>query len=150
MAKWVLAVPVLGYEQVRTKIGGAIDDRVAGERDYIDLVLFNATDVNVRTWWAHPMTPLVVAAIVVGATLLVRRNDLSSTWSTRLMIAAPAVIPLVWFELLRNHSLVHPHFVYRSLGVSAGLIAVALIVAPDSLEVDGVTDESADAQLIEV
>ena len=149
VAKWMLAVPVLGYAQVRERIGGAIDDRVAGERDYIDLALFNATDVNVQTWWAHPLTPIVAAAILVGAAILGRRNELSSTLSTRLIIAAPAMIPLVWFELLRNHSLVHPHFTYRSLGVSAGLVAVAVIVAPDSLGRDGVADASVDADLVE-
>ncbi len=42
-------------------------------------------------------------------------------------------MPLLWFEVLRNHSLVHVLFVYRSLGVSAGIVAVALLVGPESL-----------------
>ena len=147
VSKWMLAVPVLGYSTVRETIGGAIDDRVAGEREYIDLALFNALEVNLRTWWAHPLTPPVLVAIVVAAALVARRNAFVSTWSTRLLIAAPAAIPLVWFELLRNHSLVHPHFVYRSLGVTAGLIALALIVGPEVLRSDVVAEDARDEEL---
>ena len=57
----------------------------------------------------------------------------SQCGSTRLIIAAPALLPLLWFEVLRNHSLVHVLFVYRSLAVSAGIVAVALLAAPFSL-----------------
>ncbi len=140
VSKWILAVPVLGYANVRENVGGAIDDRVAGERDYIDLSLFSALEVNVRTWWAHPLTPPVVFAIVVLAVAFARRNDFATTGLTRLLIAAPAAIPLIWFELLRNHSLVHPLFVYRSLGVTAGLIALALLLGPEALRSERAVD----------
>ena len=55
----------------------------------------------------------------------------------------PALLPLVWFEVLRNHSLVHVLFVYRSLGVSAGIVAVALLVGPASLRTTATVDEAA-------
>lgn len=133
VSKWVIAAAVLGYDRVRETIGGAVEDRVGGERDYIDLSPFTAIEVNVRAWWDHPLTPPVLVGIVVVAVMVARRNDWGATWPTRLVVASPSVVPFLWFEVLRNHSLVHPHFVYRSLGVTAGLVAVALIVAPDSI-----------------
>ena len=151
VSKWVLAALLLGYDEVRRNIGGAIEDRVGGERDYIELAWFNPIERNLTTWWAHPLTPPVVAGIIVLAVVLARRNDFPATWRTRLLIAAPAAIPLIWFEVLRNHSLVHG-FVYRSLGVSAGLIALALIIGPKSLRDVDRTDTSAEhgiAQFVE-
>jgi hypothetical protein len=84
-------------------------------------------------WLDHPLTPPVLVAIVAGVAVTWRRGDHRATWPTRLIIAAPALIPLIWFEVLRNHSLVHPLFVYRSLAVSAGIVALALLVGSASL-----------------
>ncbi len=143
VSKWAMAVVVLGFDAVRDNVGGAIDDRVAGERTYIDLAPFNAIKTNVEVWWQHPLTPPVLVAIALASVVLARRQAFGTTWLTRMVIAAPAVIPLVWFEVLRNHSLVHPGFVYRSLGVTAGLIAVARLVAPDRIR-----PEQLDGQLV--
>ena len=133
VAKWVIAAVVLGVDVVRDSVSGAIDDRIAGERSYIDLAPFNSIRLNVETWLDHPLTPVVLVAIAVGTALTWRHAAHRSVWRTRLIIAAPAVLPLLWFEVLRNHSLVHVLFVYRSLGATAGIVAVALLVAPSSL-----------------
>ena len=38
---------VVGADRVRASVGDAVDDRLAGERDYIDLAPLNAIEVNV-------------------------------------------------------------------------------------------------------
>ena len=58
VSKWVIAAAVLGVDRVRDSIGDAVDDRIAGERDYIDLAPFNAIRLNVETWLDHPLTPV--------------------------------------------------------------------------------------------
>jgi hypothetical protein len=133
VSKWVIAAVAFGVDAVRDAVGGAIDDRIAGERSYIDLAPFNSIRLNVETWLDHPLTPVVLVAIAVGTALTWRHAAHRSVWRTRLVIAAPAVLPLLWFELLRNHSLVHVLFAYRSLGATAGIIAVALLVESSSL-----------------
>ena len=57
------------------------------------------------------------------------------------------VCRFVWFEVLRNHSLVHVLFVYRSLGVSAGIVAVALLVGSGTRcgQVEPADTDAADA-----
>ena len=142
VSKWVIAAAILGVDRVRDSIGGAIDDRLVGERDYIDLALFNAIELNVETWLDHPLTPLVLLAIAVAGVVTWRSAAHRSVWRSRLIIAAPALLPLVWFEVLRNHSLVHVLFVYRSLGVSAGIVAVALLVGSASLGADQPDDRA--------
>ena len=136
VSKWAIAAAVLGYDRVRDSIGDAVDDRLGGEREYIDLAPFNAIRLNVETWFDHPLTPLVLAAIAVATGLTWRSAAHRSVWRSRLVIGLPALLPLVWFEVLRNHSMVHVLFVYRSLGVSVGIIAVALLVGPRSLRAD--------------
>lgn len=133
ISKWIIAAVVLGLDRVRTSIGDAVDDRLAGERDYIDLAPFNAVRVNVELWLDHPLTPPVLIAIAVAAVIRWRRPEHRATWRTRVIVGAPALIPFVWFEVLRNHSLVHPGFVYRSLGVSAGVVALAVLIDSSSL-----------------
>lgn len=133
VSKWAIAVVVLGYERVRESVGDAVDDRLGGERDYIDLAPFNAIDVNVELWLDHPLTPVVLLGIVIGAIATWRHADHRSTWRPRLLVGAPALLPPIWFEVLRNHSLVHPLFVHRSLAASAGIVALALLVSSSSL-----------------
>jgi hypothetical protein len=128
VTKWVVAAAVVGIDRVRESVGDAVEDRVAGERDYIDLAPLNAIEANLRAWWEHPLTPAVVVAVALATLYRWRRPDHRATWRTRLILAAPAAMPLVWFEVLRNHSLVHVGFVYRSVGVSAGVVALALLV----------------------
>ena len=133
VCKWAVAAVVLGFDRVRDSIGEAVDDRLAGERGYIDLAPFKAIELNVETWLEHPLTPSVLVVIVVATVVTWRSAAHRSVWRSRLIIASPALLPLLWFEVLRNHSLVHVLFVYRSLGVSAGIVAVALLVGPESL-----------------
>ena len=128
VTKWMIAAAVVGVDRVRTSVGDAVDDRIVGERDYIDLAPLNAIDANVTAWWHHPLTPTVMVVVAVASLYRWRRTEHRASWRTRLILAAPAAIPLVWFEVLRNHSLVHVGFVYRSVGVSAGVLALALLV----------------------
>jgi hypothetical protein len=135
VSKWVIAAAVLGIDRVRDSVGDAVDERLAGEREYLDLSLFSSIELNVETWLRHPLTPAVLVAVAIGTLLTRRSAGHWQVWRTRLIVAAPALLPLLWFEVLRNHSLVHVLFVHRSLGVSAGIVALALLVGPSSLRV---------------
>lgn len=135
VSKWMIAATVLGIDRVRESVGDAVDERIAGEREYLDLSLFSSIELNVETWLRHPLTPAVLVAIAVGTLLAWRSAAHRRVWRSRLIVAAPALLPLLWFEVLRNHSLVHVLFVHRSLGVTAGIVALALLVRPSSLRV---------------
>lgn len=39
----------------------------------------------------------------------------------------PALVPFVWFEVLRNHSQIHAFFTFRSVAVSVGIVIVAAL-----------------------
>ena len=71
VSKWAIAAAALGYDRVRESIGEAVDDRLSGERDYIDLAPFNAIRVNVEIWLDHPLTPLVLVAVAIATAVVV-------------------------------------------------------------------------------
>jgi hypothetical protein len=91
-----------------------------------------ATRVNASVWWRQPLAgAIVVALIVVFAAVWRRRGrwaPQSERWVDRLIIASPAVIPLVWYELLKNHSQVHVWFTYRSIPLVIGIVAAAAVI----------------------
>jgi hypothetical protein len=148
VSKWVIAAVVLGWDAVRDNVGDAIDERLAGDGASIDLGPFNAVRMNVETWLDHPLTPAVLIAVAVATAVLWRSPNHRSTWRMRLLLATPALLPLVWFEVLRNHSLVHPLFVYRSVGVTAGIVALALLVDSAALRRGGPVDERVDVEAV--
>ena len=57
------------------------------------------------------------------------------------LLALPSFIPLIWLEVLSNHSQIHQHFTYRALPFASGLLllvvyAVVRIEAQQSTQGD--------------
>ena len=62
---------------------------------------------------------------------------------TRLVLAAPAAVPPVWFTVMRNHTQVHAFFTYRSWAVALGVLVMAFVVPSRFLEWDSDRDQLA-------
>jgi hypothetical protein len=92
-----------------------------------------ATYANVEALgWGFTGLCLLIAAILLLTTIR-RYRHATQTVRDFLLVASPALLPLVWFELLRNHSIVHSWFVFRSFGMSLGVVvAAALFVFLDA------------------
>jgi hypothetical protein len=50
-------------------------------------------------------------------------------WRRFSLLAVPAVIPFLWFELLSNHTQIHLTLTYRSVATSVGILLAAWIIA---------------------
>lgn len=125
-AKWLIAVPVVGYAAVRRSVGDQIDERLNAEVDGMDNGRTAGLARAWREWWDLPSTwPLLIALVVVALVVVVRRREVASTWRPRLLLAAPALIPVVWHVVMKNHTLVHGWFTYRSFAVAAGAVLLA-------------------------
>ena len=46
----------------------------------------------------------------------------------RLVLIVPAVLPLLWWEVMSNHSQVHAWFTYRSIAFALGLVATVALL----------------------
>jgi hypothetical protein len=157
VSKWLLAAWVLGAGTVRSSITAQIDQRLDGDQAGVDHLVFAGVRANIREWWALPLAPLTLVAVVLAVTwgVRARRRAGGDRLATvdRWMLTVPALVPFVWFELLRNHSQVHAWFTYRSIAVAVGIAAAAWtarVVAGDPsalVEVEYPQHEAGDHQL---
>ncbi|WP_375304411.1 hypothetical protein WI560_19170 [Bradyrhizobium sp. A11] len=102
--------------------------------DVIDTVLFRIGGDNVKVWH-FPLAAtakvftnaffswgmLILLPVLLTFRIPLRRPSLALAW--------PALIPVVWFEILSNHSQIHAFFVSRSAAAAIGVIAAAALMA---------------------
>ncbi len=147
MSKWLLAASILGADMVRDVLQ-AVSIRSGMEEagaSRIDLVL--------EAWWLNlsrliPWLPqtswpsarlgaalafsalslvvIALAAVLVNAS--VKRSG-TEAMRRRLPILAVAAIPLLWYALLPQHSVVHFWFTYRALSGTV-FVVIAVLLAP--------------------
>jgi hypothetical protein len=76
----------------------------------------------------HWLASLALGAAVLAALLLARHGDVRHRLAQFGVLASPALVPLLWLEALRNHSIVHALFAYRSAALSLIIPAVAVVL----------------------
>lgn len=126
--KWVFAAMVVGVDTVRSVIRYQIELRLDGEQASVEDRVFASIERNVEEWWNQPLTWLVAATAVVAvaaSVIRIRRSGASGEWPVRAVLALPAAIPFVWYEVLSNHSQVHAWLTYRSVAVALGVVVMA-------------------------
>ena len=88
---------------------------------------------NGRTWLAVPVMPeivLVAAAVAAVVALAVAwRRFGPGRLAVAAVLAAPALIAVVWMLVLSNHSQIHASFVYRNVPTSLGIVVAACVAA---------------------
>ena len=133
--KWVIASAVYGIDTVRKTINFTATNRLDGGFEGFDPSLGVTTRINLVAWRDQPLTvPFLVAllatvVVVVGWRLGGSGDDAGfGPVFDRLIVGLPAILPIVWYEVMRNHSQTHFWFTYRSLAISAGIVAAALVV----------------------
>lgn len=120
VAKWVAAFIVEPSFDIKT--------------DVIDTALFRISGDNVKVWH-FPLAAtakvftnaflswgmLILLPVLLIFRIPLRRPPLALAW--------PALIPIVWFEILSNHSQIHAFFVSRSAAAAIGVVAAAALMA---------------------
>ncbi len=130
VVKWFLAALVIGFGEALDAVRDQIEFRLDGEHVEVDESIGAAIDANFETWFAEPLfgrTGLVLLGAALGAACVVayRRSGTSAlTWLG--LLALPSFIPLIWLELLSNHSQIHQHFTYRALPFALGYLLLVV------------------------
>lgn len=126
-SKWLVASFVLGFATVREEISNKTEERLNGEVRGTSVSRFEGLNKAWSEWWNQPLIVGVVLVLLgIAALLVLRRGDMATTWQRRLLIGAPAVIPFSWHVVMRQHTVVHSWFTYRSFAVALGIILLAL------------------------
>lgn len=131
ISKWILASFVFGPSAVRDNITEQVAQRIDGDLSAAQMEFLASSGKNLGTWWHQPLTGATIVVLVAALLVTAWRNSSLGWDRSRLsaaVLALPSVLPLVWFEVAKNHSQIHHWYTYRSLAVALG-IAVASIVA---------------------
>jgi len=129
--QWFLAGALVGFRTVFVNIRDQVGFRLNGDATIVTEGFGAATRLNVGYWLDRPFGTILVLVGLTAAMIFVIRGVSSGRMhvSTALIIAAPAFIPLVWYEILSSHSQIHFWITYKSLGLALGALLFGLFVA---------------------
>ena len=132
-SRWAISVVLLGWDEAVTTIRDKVEFRLGGSSESVRDEFGVSTEVSVDYWLSNVSTARAVliaagVAILVALVVAVRRHGASRLWVFALL-AAPATFALVWYELLRNHSQIHPGKAHMSLPVALGVVVGAAVFA---------------------
>jgi hypothetical protein len=141
LGKWVFAAAVLGGRRVRDDVRSTIEERINGESRFSEPRFGAAISDNVDFWLDRPLARLVVLAGVIVIAVAIRRivrTGGSAGLTPAAIAAGPALVPIVWFEILSNHSQIHNWFTYRSQPIAFGVVLLAVLTPNPGRAVGGV------------
>lgn len=149
-SRWAIAALFVGARTAYKNIKTTVDFRTVGEFENVDKTLGASTAANWSYWVDHVPTALFVLSlcallVIVALVTIWRRNGLRAVVAW-LLLAASAVVIVIWYEVLNNHSQIHAFFTYRGLPAMLGIFvfsALALVARPRrELPVQGDTLEA--------
>lgn len=133
VSRWLIALVTLGPRATIDVIRENVGFRLSGDYGSVDPGLGHAILTNVQWWWERmPTAPYVLwaalgAALVALAAALWRGHVRALALGLALM--TPALLTLVWYTALSNHSQIHAFFAYRAVPGMVGVVVAAALAA---------------------
>jgi hypothetical protein len=75
---------------------------------------------------------IVVVVIAIPILAHARENRSGFQRCSFYSLISPTSISFIWFELLNNHTQLHPHFVYRSASGAIAILLTAMVIAHEA------------------
>ena len=95
-----------------------------------------STTVNFEYWTTRISTVWAVlflaAAVVVVAVVVASRRFGPARVAVFALLAWPAGLPVLWYEVVRNHSQIHPGKAHVSIPFALGVVVAAAVLAASS------------------
>ena len=131
-ARWVFAAIFLGVRTTYKIVSNNIENRTGGDYSSVRHVLFAPTEANWAYWTSHISTAIFVlvatGVVIVLALVMTWRRHGARTVAAWPLLAVSAVVVIVWFEALNNHSQIHAFFVYRGYPAMLGVVLFAALM----------------------
>lgn len=132
--RWLISSVEVGFSKVYADIVEVGAFRLGGShKDEVSTAWGQSTARNVEFWFDTVPTAWTVlwaacAVAVVALVVALLRHRLQGL-ATALVLALPAALVPLWYELMKNHSQIHRFFVYRSVPAAIGVILLGCVVA---------------------
>ncbi|HLN08909.1 MAG TPA: hypothetical protein VK281_08120 [Xanthobacteraceae bacterium] len=129
LATWLSADPTRTMAGIANQIAFRLNGLEEGSR------MFRIPLVPTLEMIMTSLVSIGIIPVAAMATLIVlhARDPRSGFHRARFIgLIWPTSISFVWFELLSNHTQLHPHFVYRSAAAAIAIVLTALVMASDA------------------
>jgi hypothetical protein len=132
MTKWGLAVwyspsPAATWVETLAQIIARLHGQEVNHPPILSLPLYP----TVRMFGKALISFGIVVVIVLAIAIWRHIRDSGDAFDRRrfLFLISPVLIPIVWFELLSNHTQTHLHFTYRSASAAIAIAFAAALLA---------------------
>lgn len=132
VSRWIFSAMFLGIRTTYKAILGNIEFRTGGAHANVKHVLFAPTEANWVYWTSHISTAIFVLVasgiVIVLALIMAWRRHGARAVAAWPVLALSAVVVVVWYEVLNNHSQIHAFFVYRGFPAMLGVLLFAALM----------------------
>ena len=150
-SRWFIAIVLLGWDDAISVIRDKIEFRLGGASASVEPGVGPATRRNVEYWLTEVSTAsavLLAAVVVVLAALVVAHRRFGPSRLTLFaLLALPACFVPAWYEVVRNHSQIHPGKAHMSIPVAVGVVVGAALFAASGVGRRDSRSTLADAEL---
>jgi hypothetical protein len=126
LSKWVMTAMVEG-STVRDAILSEISFRLVGAEAHVVLWSLRSTGLTLVR-----VAERYVGVVIIAATVLYIARTLKGAgeFAPRrfAILALPALIPVMWFELLQNHTQIHSAMASRSMAGAIGVLLASWVL----------------------
>ena len=133
LSRWAFATLLLGWDHATSIIRSKIEFRLGGSSTTVEPGLGRSTAVNFEYWSTNVSTVwavlLLAVAVVVGALVVASRRFGPARLAAFAVLAWPAGLPVLWYEVVRNHSQIHPGKAHVSIAFAVGVVVAAAVLA---------------------
>lgn len=134
--KWILAslftnenVILDAFQSVLHRTG-AIDD--SGDSAFIQISAKDAVINNVNTFFNDTNKVIILVALILVVSYFIRmKENFHLHKNIVLLCIVIAILPLIWFVVLKNHCSLHPHLEWRTLSImiySLGILVMNFVI----------------------
>jgi hypothetical protein len=127
LAVWYSADPA----DTRAEILAQILARLHGHEVNHPAILALPLYPTIRMFGKALISAGTIIVVVLAIAVYRHARDSASAFDRRrfLILIAPILIPVAWFELLSNHTQTHLHFTYRSASAAIAIVFAAALLA---------------------
>ena len=141
--KWIITDMLTEHDIIRSALNTTLY-RMTGDTQAITDVegtyLFTLTHIFDKSVDRPVLILAILAAVIMLACICKGKFKYHNTKEYFMDIAAIAavgIVPFVWFFVVRNHTIIHPHLEYRQLAVSIWALLVILAIPFVPAEMQG-------------
>lgn len=127
LAAWASPTPAATWSETFAQVIARLHGHEVGHPPILSIPLYPTVRMFGKALISFGVVVVVVLAIAVYRH--VRASGAAFDRRRFLILISPSLIPIVWFEVVSNHTQTHLHFTYRSAAAAIAIMFAAALLA---------------------